>query len=126
MRTVELPNAEFFEMVHRLLQEEEDRRPQDRRTDKRRPYRCKQLVAAYDRERLPTPSDFKLVACEDISERGLAFFERHEPSYSHIVVALGVVPFTFLTAEVMHHKPVRRGSDVQFLVGCRFSSRIGS
>jgi hypothetical protein len=126
MPAIELPSAAFFDMVHRLLEEDAAQRPRDRRIDKRRPYRCKQLLAPYDRQRLPTPGDFKIVSCEDISQRGLAFFEKQPPAYDHVVVALGAVPFTFLTAEVVHHKPVRKDGGTQYLVGCRFSGRIGS
>ena len=82
------------------------------------------MLAPYDGRNLPVQADFRQVQCHDISPRGFFFFLPERPDYEHLVVALGAVPFTFFSAQIMHAKETVHGSIAQFLVGCRFTDRI--
>lgn len=119
------PNNALFKTVHKLLSDDPAAQSQEnRRNSNRRPFHRPQLIAAYDGQRPPDASEFRLLECEDLSERGFSYYEATPPTYRRLVVALGAAPFRFLTGEVAHFKPVKRPDGKSYLVGCRFTGRL--
>ena len=114
----------LYELIHRLLQEGSQGREAERRGDGRHEYNQVQLLAPYDGRSLPVQADFQQVQCHDISPRGFSFFLPKRPDYEHLIVALGAVPFTFFSAQIMHADETVRGTSAHFLVGCQFTDRI--
>lgn len=115
-------DATFFDMIHRLLGEQDEPPPAERRQGSRRPFDCVQLLAPYEGA-LPAQADFRLVRCQDISPHGFSFVAEREPHYRFVIVALGTIPFTFFVAEIMRVTPQDFGAPL--LVGCRFVRRLG-
>lgn len=120
------PDKALFETVHKLLSEDPAAAPANRRTSERRAYRRRQLIAPYDGIRSPDAGEFRPLDCEDLSERGLAYYECEAPTYRQLVLALGPAPFRFIVAEVARFKPVKRPEGVRYLVGCRFTGRLNA
>lgn len=119
------PDKALFETVHRLLSSEPVVDAENRRANARRPFRRRQLIAPYDGTRPPDAGEFRALDCEDLSERGLAYYELEVPTYRQLVIALGPAPFRFITAEVARFMPVRRPEGLRYLVGCKFLGRLG-
>lgn len=109
----------YFQMVHRLLEAQEDAdKDAEGRAHKRSPYPRLQLVAPWTGGRMPEVAAFRPVRCFDLSASGFSFLSPEQPEGPRLVVALGSDPkLTYLTAEVVHETAVR-------LVGCRFTGRI--
>ena len=117
-------DAAFFDLVHQLLQIDDEPGPPNRRDQVRHPYRCVQLMAPYDGRELPTQAAFRRVQCRDISPRGFSFFADERPDYQYMIVALGPIPFTFLSARVVHTEARQCDDPSGYQVGCRFIDRI--
>jgi len=124
MKTHPHVDAAFFDMIHSLLDAQSTDENRERRGDRRHPYRHVQLMAPYDGHELPLQADFRPVQCHDLSPNGFSFHAPGPPDFDHIVIALGTVPFTFFSAEVVHVHEAPGGSVPQYLVGCRFVRRI--
>lgn len=100
-----------------------DADPEQRGGD-RHNYQCLQLIAPVINGKLPDQSQFRRVQCLDLSQSGFSYLASEPPTEENLIVALGSVPFTFLSAQVMHHKPIGRGDVPEYLVGCRFTGRL--
>ena len=113
----------FYKQVHRLLragQRGENRRNRDRKT-----YQCAQRLAPLVSGHTPPLSDFCEVKCQDLSPGGFSFLASQPPEHETYVVELGKPPvLIYVTARVVHVSELRVGSQVQFLVGCRFTGRV--
>lgn len=96
-----------------------------RRTSNRRPYACPQLLAPYDGQSLPPQAAFRLVDCQDISPSGFSFLSANEPQSPFVMIALGQVPFSFFSAEIVRVEPLTGQADEQMRVDCRFLRCIG-
>lgn len=123
MPVSETSDAAFFDLVHSLLEADKQDVSAERRETPRTAYDCVQLMAPYDGKTLPVQAGFFKVRCYDISPRGFSFFAFDVPSFDKVVVALGAIPFTFVTAEVINAIPVNDEAG-KYRVGCEFISRL--
>ena len=124
MSTPLASNANLFSMIHALLDEQESIGAVERRGGDRRAYACPQLLAPYDGWTLPKQSEFRLVQCQDLSPSGFSFVSKRRPEYEYLVIALGAVPFTFFSAQVMHAQTTAAASGTSYVVGCKFLNRL--
>jgi hypothetical protein len=122
-------DASFFALVHEVIESEKSfaRRHQlaeDQRAADRRPFDCVQLLAPFDGTRLPSQSEFRPVACHDLSPGGFSFVLNERADFEQLVVALGQVPFKFFTAQVQNQSRVRLKGKSNYRIGCQFTGRI--
>lgn len=119
-------DAAMYSTIHALLDEQQQPRQVEHRQGERRSFTCAQLLAPYDGWTLPKQCDFRLVECRDISPSGFSFISPDRPEYEHLVIALGDIPFTFFSAQVMHAKPAAPKPGNPYLVGCKFLHRLAT
>src|SRR5688572_12406621 len=86
----------FYSLVHELIEAEKSlarhgRSTDDGRAADRREFDCRQLLAPFDGVRLPSQSEFRQVACQDLSPGGFSFVLPERAEYEAVVVALGQV-----------------------------------
>ena len=120
------PETAFFEMIHTLLEaqravDDEDETA-ERRSATRSPFQHAQLLAPFDGARLPGHAAFRAVQCRDLSPGGFSFYSPIAIETPQVIVALGVVPFSFFSAQIMRQEPCGEGRGV--LTGCRFLQRL--
>jgi hypothetical protein len=118
-------DSSFYKQVHRLiakrLSEESNRRGRERRS-----YRCIQRLAPCTGDQVPAMSEFREVVCQDLSAGGFSYLCSTPPEADTLAVELGKAPvLIYVTACVVHVSEVRSGGERQFLVGCRFTGRLG-
>ena len=118
-------DSDFFSLVHGLLREQEEAATDERRDHDRRPYTCLQLVAPYVPGKPLPVGDFDKRMFDDLSETGFSYFAPQPPETRQVVVALGVAPFTFFTAEVVNRDLVDGPEGRQYRIGCRITGRLG-
>lgn len=121
MQTSSPLDSQLLDTLYAILREGKGA---ERRSRDRRSYRCVQMIAPYDGNRLPVAEEFVHIQCHDISQGGFAFLSTEPPAFDHLVLALGRVPFTFVIAHVLHFVPVEEAGETYYLVGCRFLQRI--
>lgn len=97
----------------------------NRRATDRQPFSCPQLLAPFDGQELPSHAKFRLTECYDISTDGFGFLAERIPDSQFVVIALGTVPFSFVSAEIVHVDRQEVEGEVQFKIGCRFLERLG-
>jgi hypothetical protein len=114
----------LYSAIHQVLEAERASDAAERRVGRRHSYRCIQLIAPILDGRLPHQSQFQPVQCDDLSCSGLAYLSEEPAESEQLIVALGVVPFMFIKAEVVRYDQVVRGGRAMFRVACRFVSRI--
>ncbi len=127
-------DAGFYALVHELIEAEKTLtrgrssalETGEERAAGRRPFDCQQLLAPYDGDRLPSQSEFRPVACHDLTPGGFSFVSPEKVEFDQLVVALGQVPFKFFTAQVQNQTRMRLKGRLGFRIGCRFTGRIGS
>jgi hypothetical protein len=122
-------DASFYSLVHELIEAEklfalQSRPAPEGRAVGRRTFDCQQLLAPFDGVRLPSQSEFRPVACRDLSPGGFSFVVPQPAEFLAVVVALGQVPFKFFTAQVQNQSRVRHKGRIAYRVGCRFTGRI--
>ena len=117
-------DGDFFSLVHGLLREQDEATTDERRDHDRRRYTCVQLVAPLVPGEPLWPGDFDKRTFDDLSETGFAYFAPRPPETRHVAVALGVAPFTFLTAVVVNQALVDGPEGRQHRIGCRFTGRL--
>ena len=117
-------DAQLFTLMSELL-EQASAEDQERRGERRQPFDCDQLIAQYDGTRLPGAAEFFHARCCDLSPRGFSFCTDEPPTKRYVVAALGRVPFTFVTAEVLRVEPLEPGARFGYRIGCRLVGRIG-
>jgi hypothetical protein len=92
----------------------------------RRPYPTWQYMAPYG-ESLPDPKDFQDVFCHDISVGGISYLAAEAPTYGQICISVGSAPnWILLEATVANYRCVEYKGMPMYLIGCRFSRRLGS
>ena len=99
-------------------------RSEERLSGDRRQYTCLQLVASYIPGQPLQPGDFDKRFFDDLSETGFAYFTPHPPETKQVAVALGVAPFTFLTADVVNQALSDGPEGRQYRIGCHFTGRL--
>ncbi len=94
------------------------------RRNQRKKYTCIQLVAPYEGRRMPAQADFQPQLCHDLSPTGFSFWQEKPLAVSHLIVALGEVPFLFFVAEIVHQDYEPHGEPGGWRIGCRFIRRV--
>jgi hypothetical protein len=122
-------DVSFYTMVHDLIEADKrfashGRLASDQRAANRRSFSCQQLLAPFDGVRLPNQSEFRQVACQDLSAGGFSFVQPQRAEFEELIVALGKVPFQFFTARVQNQTRIRLKGHTAYRVGCRFTGRI--
>ena len=117
-------DGDFFSLVHDLLRDQQEAATDERRDHDRRQYTCLQLVASYTPGQPLQPGDFDKRFFDDLSETGFAYFTPHPPETKQVAVALGVAPFTFLTADVVNQALSDGPEGRQYRIGCHFTGRL--
>ena len=121
---IENADANFFSLVHHILEATRHQEDDDRRTEHRQRYAALQYMAPYRDGRLPVEAKFEQILCRDLSPSGFSYLAEEFPACEHLVVALAGDGFLFLTAQVMRRKQVQLKNKAMWLVGCRFLSRL--
>ncbi len=117
-------DATFFSLVHHVLEASKTEQDQERRDNKRHQFSCTQLLAPYRDGRMPGQEQFQHIRCHDLSPTGFSFYSAEPYVEKDLIVALGKIPFIFISAEVVHQRPVDLDGEQVLLVGCRFIARI--
>ncbi len=100
-------DAEFYRLVHSLLQSRGNLDGQDRRVHERNQVWSRQRVAPVRGSAFPHPAQFEEVLCVDISKGGLSFLTSKQLRSRHLVVELGVPPHAlYVLAQVVFQRPV--------------------
>jgi hypothetical protein len=108
--------AGFFGLVHELLE-----------SDKRRSQSCtNHLIAPFYEGCLPIAQDFRQVRCQSLSLEGVDYFDDLPPTTERIILLLGAKRPIFLTASILKHARVPAKYGAEYLINCRFTSRISS
>jgi len=120
----EYSDATFFSLVHHVLEAGKVEQDTERRDNQRHQFSCMQLVAPYRDGRMPSQAEFQHIRCHDLSPTGFSFYSPEPYVEKDLIVALGKAPFIFISAEVVHQRPVDLDGEQMLLVGCRFIARI--
>lgn len=122
----------MFELVHEVLAAQEElqqsqraavKSPEQRR-NQRQKFSCIQLIAPYEGRRMPSQAEFQPQLCHDLSPTGFSFWQKKPLGVSHLIVALGEVPFIFFVAEIVHQAFEPQGEPGGWRIGCRFIRRV--
>lgn len=119
-------DVDFYSMVHEVLRSaqvaEEDG---PKRTSDRQPFACRQWIAPLVEGGAPPPGAFVEVTCRDISTGGFSYISPTVPTIEKFAVRLGRNEgWVFLTAGVVHCRPIETDDGPAFLVGCKFLGRV--
>lgn len=135
-------DANFFNLIHRVITEQAHRCPRDRRRPDRAAYQAQARIALPRDEGIPPETEFFEVHCRDLTRRGFAFLLPYRPEFTRLVVCFGTPPDAiYVAARVVHcAEVVQRPSgeiekrDAQaaadrsgkplVLVGCEFVERL--
>jgi hypothetical protein len=91
----------------------------------RRPYPTWQYVTPYT-DSLPDPTEFKDVYCHDISVGGISYLSPEVPTDMQVCISVGTAPdWLLMEAQVANYRLVQYKGLPMYLIGCRFSRRIG-
>ena len=124
MPTQDTADADFFALVHHVLEAQNREPGVERRDNRRQPYSRLQYVASLGDGRLPIAEDFEQILCYDLSPTGFSFLAARPPNVEHLVVALGVTTYIYVTAAAVHQQLLEFDGQSQYLIGCRFISRL--
>lgn len=94
------------------------------RRSTRKKFTCIQLMAPYEGRRMPAQAEFQPQLCHDLSPTGFSFWQQKPLAVSHLIVALGEVPFLFFVAEIVHQAYEPLGEPGGWRIGCRFIRRV--
>jgi hypothetical protein len=139
-------DAEFFNLIHRIVGKRKLEEESERRAHPRRPFKTWQRVAPRTGAAIPDPSEFVEVPCHDLTPGGFSFLLSHRPGYRELVAEFGSPPEVIrVAAEVVRCTDVlvdtegrveslggnryeRKGGKTgtpMVLVGCLFTQRLG-
>jgi hypothetical protein len=94
--------------------------------NERRPYPTWQYMTSFT-DTLPDPADFKDVYCHDLSVGGISYLSPDVPKDMQICISVGTAPdWLLMEAQVANYRSIQYKGLPMFLIGCRFSRRIGS
>jgi hypothetical protein len=124
MPTREHADANFFALVHHVLEATRKEDEPERRETRRRKFSCLQFIAPYTDGRLPSESDFERVVCLDLSPTGFSFLIKRLPECQHLVAALRGNSMIYVTAEVIRQQEFTHEDRHMWRIGCHFLSRI--
>jgi len=104
----------------------EDLQGQTARPAKRRAFPYMQRIAPIVEGRMPTEDEFHVVPFRDISSTGVSFLVTQEPTFKKVAIELGQGRHTtHLVAEVARIKRIEHENTTAYLVGCKFTGRVG-
>jgi hypothetical protein len=118
-------DVDFYSMVHEVLRTARDQESDStRRETDRRSFDCRQWIAPLVEGAAPPASAFQEVRCRDISTGGFSYLSESIPQAEKLSVRLGRGEgWMFLTAGVVHCRPIETDEGPAFLVGCKFLGR---
>ena len=122
----EKSDANFFALVHHVLESTRSDAPRDQRICNRHPFTCDQYVAPFRDGRMPSSQDFDRVQFQDLSPSGFSFYSPHEFDCEYLVAALGVAPYLYVSAAIVHTWPELVKGQQLFFIGCRILSRLAN
>lgn len=118
-------DAELFATLHQALAElSRYDANAERRGNQRKPFRCVQLLAAYDGVSLPHQTDYAPVTFHDLSPGGFSYVADLAPQTRRLIAALGRTPFKFFVADMVNQRRITHDGQRKWLIGCRFVKRI--
>ncbi len=126
-------NKAMFTLMHEVLTTQEERQKDsvsqqehdgEHRHSTRKKFTCIQLVAPYDGRQMPSQAEFQQQICHDLSPTGFSFWQEKPLAPTHLIVALGEVPFLFFVAEIVHQAYEPLGEPGGWRIGCRFIRRV--
>jgi hypothetical protein len=129
----QLGNMAMYSLMHEVLTTQEKRQFDwvwlqedggELRRNKRKKFSCIQLVAPFEGRRMPSQAEFQPQLCHDLSPNGFSFWTQSQLTQSHLIVALGEVPFLFFVAEIVHQTYEPLGEPGGWRIGCRFIRRV--
>lgn len=75
---------------------------------------------------MPSLSQFRDVECQDLSAGGFSYVAVEPPECETLAVELGKAPvLIYVTARIVHISETLAGAETRFLIGCRFTGRLG-
>lgn len=122
-------DANFFNLIHRVLAEQPKRSPAERRGPERKCYQALARIALRRDANVPPESDFFEVQCHDLTRHGFSFLLPYQPAFQEVAACFGAPPDAiYLAARVAHSAEVLahdqgRGRPM-FLIGCEFLERL--
>jgi len=97
----------------------------DRRECYRSQFDAQALVGFCVGPELPSPDDFYVVECQDLSGTGLSFHWPVEPLSQRLVVILQKCSgYVSLSAQVVNIRLLKESSPPKVLIGCQFAKRV--
>ncbi|MCC9605819.1 hypothetical protein LOC68_21025 [Blastopirellula sp. JC732] len=96
----------------------------ERRRSPRHPFQTTQMYAEYDGENLPPTARFRHAKFYDISSTGISFMLPSKPTHARFILAIGIAPFRFFEAELVHVREMQCDGTVCYQLGCRLVRRI--
>jgi len=142
--------ANFYNLIHQLVEAAELGETAERRGDRRRSFRSTQRIALQHGPGIPDESEFFDVQCHDLTGSGFSFLLSGPPKFDSLVAAFGPPPHSvYVAARVSHCDEVLvhssglvervgdsrqhtggqgsagRDATPMVLVGCRFVKRLG-
>ncbi|PQO47289.1 hypothetical protein [Blastopirellula marina] len=115
-------DASFEELLGEDVDHVEVKR--ERRRSPRHPFNTLQMYAEYDGENMPPTARFQHAKFQDISSTGISFVLPNKPTHARFILAIGIVPFRFFEAELVHVREVSIDGGVAYQLGCRLVRRI--
>ena len=141
--------ANFYNLIHQLVEAAELGEAAERRGDHRRSFRSTQRIALQHGPGIPDESEFIDVRCHDLTGSGFSFLLSGPPKFDALVAAFGPPPHSiYIAARVSHCDKVLvhssgvvervddcrqqtgrqastgRDATPMVLVGCRFVKRL--
>lgn len=100
-------DAEFYRLVHDLLEARSHHLGPERRAEQRIPVWTKHRIAPLEGPGVPSGDQFEEVICLDIQRSGFSFLRSEPPHFRKLVAEFGTpTEPLYLVAEVVHFRPV--------------------
>lgn len=96
----------------------------ERRRSPRHPFKTLQMYAEYDGENMPPTARFQHAKFHDISSTGISFVLPNKPTHARFILAIGIAPFRFFEAELVHVREISSNGEITYQLGCRLVRRI--
>ncbi|EAQ81871.1 hypothetical protein [Blastopirellula marina] len=96
----------------------------ERRRSPRHAFQTIQMYAEYDGENMPPTSRFRHASFHDISSTGISFVLPNKPTHARFILAIGIAPFRFFEAELVHVREMESEGRMSYQLGCRLVRRI--